>query len=72
MTRFIVSMEVPWSSPCLSLPFGQGELSLVGVEVGAGVVSDPLAGLAHLCIPDLVSPPHGFRRAFSWSLEKGG
>ena len=44
----------------------------MGVEVGAGVVSDPLAGLAHLCIPDLVSPSHGFRRAFSWALEKAG
>lgn len=72
MIRFIVSMEGLWFSLCLSLPIGQGELSLVGVEVGAGVVSDPLAGLVHLCIPDLVSPSHGFRRAFSWTLEKAG
>lgn len=59
MTRFIVSMEGPWSSPMSqSPPSGQGELSLVGVEVGAGVVSDHSGWLAHLCIPDLVSPPH--------------
>lgn len=44
----------------------------MGVEVGVGVVSDPLAGLACLCIPDLVSPRHGFCRAFSWALEKAG
>ena len=67
-----LKLEGLWSSPCFSLPIGQGDLSLVGVEVGAGVVSDPLAGLAHLCIPDLVSPSHGFRRAFSWALEKAG
>lgn len=42
----------------------------MGVEVGVGVVSDPLAGLAHLCILIWSVPLMASVGAFSWSLEK--
>lgn len=55
----------------LALSMSQSHSLIMGVELRVGV-SQHLVSLARLHMPGLVSPSHGFCKAFFWALEREG